>query len=122
MSAVVLQEITAGATDDGEVRSWNAARRDHETAGTLLIPNGEDWWMVGKVLNSLLRGLKPKNRGRVPKLSIEEIQRITRDVLIPGTAKRAGAAIVTDNIRDFEKIKTYCNVRLIKPREYFGIS
>lgn len=64
MSAVVLQELTAGAVDNSEVQRWNAARIAHEKAGTLLVPNGEDWWLAGKVLNSLLRGMKSTHGGK----------------------------------------------------------
>lgn len=72
MSAVVLQELTAGAVDRSDVQRWDAARRAHEKAGTLLVPTGEDWWLAGKVLNSLLRGLKSKRGGLTPKLPAAE--------------------------------------------------
>ena len=68
MSAVVIQELTAGAIDKSEIQLWNAARIAHEKAGTLLVPTGEDWWLAGKVLNSLLRGLKSKSQGKTPRL------------------------------------------------------
>jgi 16S rRNA U1498 N3-methylase RsmE len=55
LTAVVLQELTAGADDDKEVKYWNEVRRAREKDETLLVPNGEDWWMAGKVLNSLQR-------------------------------------------------------------------
>lgn len=120
MSAVVLQELTAGSVDDSEVRRWGVARRDLEREGTLLIPTGEDWWMAGKVLNSLLRGLKSRSGGLTPRLPPSEIQRIIRDVLIARTARAAGALVVTDNISDFKKIQRFCAVRLVSGREYFG--
>ena len=65
-------------------------RIGHEKKGTLLVPSGEDWWLAGKVLNSLLRGLKSKAGGKTPRLPADEKQRIIRDVLIARTAKRAG--------------------------------
>jgi len=65
MSAVVLQELTAGALDKSEVQYWSASRLLHEKAGTLLVPTGEDWRLAGKVLNSLLRGLKSKAKGKL---------------------------------------------------------
>lgn len=120
MSAVVIQELTAGAVDKSEVQRWQAAARAHEKEGTLLVPTGEDWWLAGKALNSLLRGLKSRSGGRTPRLPPAEIQRIIRDVLIARTARRAGALLVTDNIRDFETIKPFCNVRLKRGTEYFG--
>lgn len=121
MTAVVLQELTVGSTDNTEIRYWNEVRKAREKDGTLLVPNGEDWWMAGKVLNSLLRGLKAGNAGKTPKLSADEIQRITRDVLIARTAKRENALLVTDNIADFNKIKKYCDVKTQSGKEFFGL-
>jgi predicted nucleic acid-binding protein len=120
MSAVVIQELTAGAVDKSEVQRWQAALRAHEKEGTLLVPTGEDWWLAGKALNSLLRGLKSRSGGRTPRLPPAEIQRIIRDVLIARTARRAGALLVTDNVRDFERIQPFCNVRVKRGSEYFG--
>lgn|SRR5262249_33242421 len=120
MSAVVIQELTAGANDKSEVQRWNAALIGHEKKNTLLVPTGEDWWLAGKVLNSLLRGLKSKAGGKTPRLPAEEKQRIIRDVLIARTAKRAGALLVTNNIADFKRIQQFCNVRLKSGKEYFG--
>ena len=120
MSAVVIQEMTAGAIDKSEVQFWNASRLLHEKEDTLLVPTSEDWWFAGKVINSLLRGLKSKARGKTPKLHPDEKSRIVRDVLIARTAKRAGAFLVTDNIAHFEMIKPFCNVRIISGKDYFG--
>lgn len=121
MTAVVLQELTVGANDNTEVRYWNEVRKAREKDGTLLVPNAEDWWMAGKVLNSLLRGLKSENAGKTPKLSADEIQRITRDVLIARTAKRENALLITDNIGDFDKIKKFCNVKTQSGEDFFGL-
>ncbi|CAA9333788.1 MAG: hypothetical protein AVDCRST_MAG68-2570 [uncultured Gemmatimonadetes bacterium] len=93
----------------------------HEAAGLLLVPTGEDWWIAGKVLNSLLRGVRSHKRGRIAAISREEQQRLIRDVLIARTARRANATVVTENVADFEKIKNFCDVRIIRPTEYFDI-
>ncbi len=111
MSAVVIQELTAGAVDSSEVKRWDAAWRAHEKEGTLLVPTAEDWWYAGKVLNSLLRGLKSQQGGRTPRLPASEKQRIIRDVLIARSARATGALLITDNVKDFEQIKRFCSVR-----------
>ena len=121
MSAVVLQELVAGAIDKSEIQKLDAARRAHEKEGTLLVPTGEDWWLAGKVLNSLLRGLKSRSRGMTPKLPAAEKQRIVRDVLIARTARRANALLVTDNIKDFKAIGRFCAVRTIRAADYFKL-
>jgi predicted nucleic acid-binding protein len=120
MTAVVLHELTIGASDDGEVKYWDTVRREFDKSDRLLVPNGEDWFIAGKVLNSLQRGRKASNEGKTPKLSANETRRIMRDVLIARTAKRANALLVTDNVADFEKIRNFCNVRIVTGAEFFG--
>ncbi len=120
MSAVVLYEMTVGAKDISEVRFWESARKDYEKADKLPVPNGEDWFIAGKVLNSLQRGRKANNKGKTPKLSAEESRRIMRDVLIARTARRENALLVTDNTSDFEKICVFCKVRMVSGRDFFG--
>lgn len=48
MSAVVIQELTAGAADRSEVKQWETAYLAHQKDETLLIPTGEDWFQAGK--------------------------------------------------------------------------
>lgn len=84
----------------------------------LPVPSGEDWWLAGKVLNSLHRGLRSHKRGQITAISKGEQQRILRDVLIALTARRAGAAVVTENVSDFEKIRDFCNVRIVRPAQF----
>lgn len=120
MSAVVLQELTTGASDNQETRVFELMRKSYEIRGLLLVPNGEDWFLAGKVLNSLLRGLKSKNKGKWVKLSPDDKQRIIRDVLIARTVKRESARLVTDNIKDFEFIQRFCRINLISGDDYFG--
>jgi len=121
MLAVALHEMTVGASDISEVRFWESARKDYEKANKLLVPNGEDWFIAGKVLNSLQRGRKAANKGKTPKISAEESRRIMRDVLIARTARRENALLVTDNTADFEKIGAFCKVRTVTGKEFFGV-
>jgi predicted nucleic acid-binding protein len=119
MPAVVMQELVAGASDAEAVKRYEAARKQYEHEGKLLVPTGEDWWQAGKIINALLRGLKSKAGGRTPRLHPDEKARIVRDVLIARIAHRAGALLVTDNLADFRRIKRFCNVRLQSGAEYF---
>ncbi|MGB9180103.1 MAG: hypothetical protein WCB68_12720 [Pyrinomonadaceae bacterium] len=119
MSAIVIQELAAGAMGKSALQELNALRHEYEGQGRLLIPTGEDWWLAGKVLNSLLRGLKSQRGGLTPKLHPAEKHRIVRDVLIARTARRAGALLVTDNAKDFEMIRRFCSVRTVRGAEYF---
>ncbi len=56
ISVVVLMEMTAGARDAESVKNWERTRKLYESDGRLLVPTSEDWWLAGKVLNSLQRG------------------------------------------------------------------
>jgi predicted nucleic acid-binding protein len=120
MSAVVMQELAAGAVDDSELKLLNAARLEYKKEDRLLVPTADDWWQAGKVLNSLLRGLKARGGGRTPKLPYSEKHRIISDVLIAITARRAQATIVTDNLKDFATIGYYCKVKAESASTYFG--
>ena len=117
LSAVVLQELTAGARDGERVRELGEVRRQYERAGLLVVPNAEDWWFAGKVLNALYRGLRSHRRGYTPAIPKEEQQRLLRDVLIARSAKRVNATVVTYNAGDFEKIRRFCNVQLVEPEQ-----
>ena len=120
MSVVVLQELTIGAADDSRVKILSAVRREYEKARRLLVPNAEDWWQTGKIINALQRGLKSQQGGQTPKLLAEEKYRLTNDVLIARTAKREGVTVVTDNVRDFEMIRRFCAVKIVSSTDYFG--
>lgn len=121
MSAVVLHELTVGSADDSEIRYWESVRKTFEKDDKLIVPNGEDWFIAGKVLNSLQRGRKAANKGKTPKISSDESRRIMRDVLIARTAKRENALLVTDNVADFEKIQSFCKVKIVTGSDFFGV-
>lgn len=120
LSAVVLQELTAGADDASELQFWENTGKALEKEGKLLVPSAEDWWLAGKILNSLQRRNKSPKTGKIPKLTAEETHRIIRDVLIARSAKAANALLVTNNLDDFMKIKSYCDIRVIGGTDYFA--
>ena len=79
----------------------------------MLVPNGEDWWFAGKVLNSLMRD--PSLR---QKIAPDEQRRLVRDTLIARTCKRDSVTLVTAD-EDFQKIQRFCAFKLIHPKDYF---
>lgn len=120
MSAVVLQELVAGATDASAIKIFERSRHEYRKLNRLLVPTEEDWWHAGLALNALQRGRRSKKTGKIPKISATERYRIINDVLIARTAKRAGVTVVTDNVKDFEKIRNFCDVKVISGSEYFS--
>jgi predicted nucleic acid-binding protein len=119
LSAIVLQELAAGAADETAIKQLDVVRRIYEKKGRILVPTFADWWIAGTVLNSLQRGRRAKRSRLIPKISIEERYRITNDVLLARTARRAGVTVVTDNLSDFEKIRKFCAVQVMSGAEYF---
>ena len=120
MSAVVLQELVAGANDASRIKDLERLRQEYRKANKLLVPNEEDWWHVGLVLNALQRGRKSKKTGKIPRISVGERHQIINDVLIARTAKRASVMVVTDNVNDFEKIRNFCDIKIINGSKYFS--
>lgn len=119
MSAVVIQELAAGARDGTRLKELDRIRRTYEKAGGLLVPTSEDWWFAGKVLNSLYRVVERHGADAEP---TTEQMRIVRDVLIARTAKRAGVIVVTKNTSDFERIKRFCAVKVKHSNDVFGVA
>jgi predicted nucleic acid-binding protein len=122
MSAVVLQELVAGANDASRIKDFERLRHEYREANKLLVPNEEDWWHVGLALNALQRGRRSRKTGKIPRMSAAERCRLINDVLIARTAKRAGVMVVTDNVNDFEKIRNFCDVKVISGSKYFSNS
>lgn len=120
MTAIVLEELTAGSSDNTELKFWGNVRKDREANGTLFTPNAEDWFLTGKILNSLRRGLSSPKKGKIPKHSASHTERIIRDALIARVCKRENLYLVTDNTKDFETISPYCKIKLISGKEFFG--
>jgi len=120
MSVVVLQELLAGANDASTINQLERVRHEYRKTGRLLVPTEEDWWYVGLALNALQRGRRSKKAGKIPRISAAERYRITNDVLIARSAKREGVALVTDNVRDFQKIRNFCDVKIISGSKYFA--
>jgi predicted nucleic acid-binding protein len=119
MSAVVLQELVAGLRDSQEVKAVGAIRLKFERDNKIITPDSEDWFMVGKILFSLANKERSKY-GKAKGKSKEEINRIVRDSLIARTAKRDNAVVITENVKDFELIKPYCNIEIVKGSDYFS--
>jgi predicted nucleic acid-binding protein len=120
LSAIVLQELVAGAPDEATVKKFAVMRDVYEKKNRVLVPDLEDWWQVGRILNSLQRGRRSPVTGNIPKISVDERLRITNDVLLARTARSEGVVIVTDNAGDFDKIRPLCAVKTVSGEDYFG--
>lgn len=108
MSAVVAQELIAGARNTSDRRKLERhvlavyARRDR-----FVTPSARTWEKSGAILADLVRreGL--------------ELRRVSKafgnDILIAVSCREAGCILVTDNTRDFERIARVSNFRFVEP-------
>lgn len=91
LSAVVLEELYAGADEDARrVVEW--LERDFDRARRILVPNLSDWKQIGKVLAGLAAEYGYERIGQA---------RLTNDALIAMSAARQGITVITANQRDF---------------------
>lgn len=97
LSAVVLQELYAGARDNAR-NTVEKLERDFDRARRIVVPNLGDWVQAGRVLSRLATkyGVEQIGRGR-----------LTNDALIAMSAARLGIRIVTANERDFRRLAEF---------------
>ena len=97
LSAVVLEELYAGAADRNR-HIIERLERDFDRAKRILVPNLNDWTQAGRVLARL-----------APKYHYEKIGqgRLTNDALIAMSAGRQGITVITANERDFRKLAEF---------------
>jgi predicted nucleic acid-binding protein len=97
LSAVVLEELYAGA-DDRSQRVVARLERDFDRAKRVLVPNLSDWAQTGLVLSRL-----------AAKYDYEQIGqgRLTNDALIATSAGRLGIRVITANERDFGRLAEF---------------
>jgi predicted nucleic acid-binding protein len=97
LSAVVLQELYAGAGDRQRevVERWE---RDFEQARRILVPSQSDWTDAGKALRLLATRYDYEKIGR---------GRLTNDALIAMSAARAGIRVITANEKDFRRLAEF---------------
>jgi predicted nucleic acid-binding protein len=97
LSAVVLEELYAGASD----HSYHVVQRlerDFDRVKRILVPTLGDWTEAGRVLSRL-----------AAKYNYEQIGqgRLTNDAMIATSAGRRGIRVLTTNERDFRKLAEF---------------
>jgi predicted nucleic acid-binding protein len=119
-SVVVIEELAAGAKDKADIKSLNVTMKDRLKAGKLLVPDHEDWFQAGRILNAILRDEKRRDRKKqTPHFSEGQKQSLIRDVLIAPTAKQKKLTVVSDN-KDFPLIQRYYEFDWISGNEFLN--
>jgi predicted nucleic acid-binding protein len=119
LSAAVIAELTAGATDDSTRKVFEAMRRDYDRLDALIVPTSDDWLTASRVLFWLSKGRKKKSGGMPPRLLPGASQRMFLDALIAVSARRMSATVVTEDWDDFKAIQYYCDVKLKRGADFF---
>ena len=80
MSAVVLLELIAAATDASERKTYEQLFRQYQKDNALIVPNDDDWLLASKILYLLTHARKRSQRGKLERLSPGASQRLALDV------------------------------------------
>lgn len=113
LSVVVAQELRAGAA---RTRDRKALERNvldvFERSGRMFAPSISAWHRSGDVLSDMARkdGLEI---GRVPKS-------FANDILLALSCREEGCVLVTENDRDFERIRRHVSFEFVKPWPHEG--
>jgi tRNA(fMet)-specific endonuclease VapC len=103
MSAVVIEELYAGALNASSVKLLDKMHDTFSGMGRLIIPDETDWLKTGKVVAQFGK-----------KYGFEKmfLSRITNDILIATTVRKIGAFVVTNNQKDFLRIQEYIDFKI----------
>jgi predicted nucleic acid-binding protein len=106
LSSVVRAELLQGAKGELGRARVNRATRQLERAGRVVAPTHDDWVSAGTF------------QGRIwdDEVSLRS-KRLLHDILIVCTARRIGAIVITENMRDFELIGRYLPHRALTMNE-----
>ncbi len=118
-SPIVMVELVAATQNKTGLKFWEATRIYAEKFDRFLVPTAEDWWETGKALQRLSQGSKRENFGSTPKVSPEKRNRLFNDVLLAVSCRRAGITVVTDNLKDFERIGSVCRIKFSSGDAFF---
>ena len=117
LSVIVLFELTATTASPADLKHYENLKRQFEKDKLLLVPTMSDWWECAKAVSRLRHGQKSVLHGRTPR--DPKARRLQNDALIARTAQMNGCYVVTANVRDYQRLKTYLKFWLVSATEYF---
>jgi len=103
MSAVVMEELYAGAQDLPTVRLLDRMYETYEKLGRFVVPSTSDWQKAGKIVSKL---------GKKYGFEHRYLTRMQNDTLIALCARQIGSYLVTRNTTDFLRIKEFLDYKL----------
>lgn len=105
LSAVVVAELYAGAFDGHTIKLLDKLYKTFHDVNRIISPSSSDWQTAGKVMAKL--GGKYGYEDRF-------LSKILNDVLIALSARQIGAFVISNNTKDFLRIKEFVNFNLLK--------
>ena len=105
MSAVVLEELYAGAYDNRTKKLLDKLYKTFTKVGRFVVPEGSDWQKTGKIIAKL---------GEKYGFETRYLSKLQNDILISLSARRIGAFIVTQNAKDFLRLKEFVNFKVLE--------
>ena len=103
MSSVVLSELYSGAHEGQSIKLLDKLYHIFKNVGRLIVPNDGDWRQTGSIIAKL-----KKKYG----FEAKYLARIQNDILIVCSARKIGAFIITQNEKDFWRIKEFIDFRI----------
>ena len=100
LSAVVIAELYAGALDNQSLKLLDKLYKAFYYRQRIVTPSAGDWQTAGKVIAKLGRKYGFENK---------YLAKIQNDVIIALSARQIGASIITNNTKDFLRIKELVN-------------
>lgn len=106
LSAVVAQELRAGIQRPRDLRALDRhVLRVYERASRTITPSARAWHRSGDVLAEMAR----KEGLEVARVS----KAFANDVLLAVSCREAGCVLVTDNLRDFRRIRRFVDFEFV---------
>ena len=108
LSLVVAQELRAGVKRHRDQKLLERhVLNVFERAGRTVTPSANAWHRSGDVLSAMAR----KEGLEIGRLS----KSFANDVLLALSCREAGCVLVTDNERDFDRIRRYVQFEFVRP-------
>jgi predicted nucleic acid-binding protein len=98
LSAVVLEELYAGASDKSALKTLTRFEKEFTKINRLLVPEQTDWSITGQILNKIGEKYGFEKVGKA---------RLTNDTLLAASVARMGFKIVISNTKDFALISEF---------------
>lgn len=103
LHSTVFEELLAGTRAYNEKKEFFKLKKAFLKRGRLVVPTDRDWEETGLMVNHFVR------QGVLP---VKKVVGMTHDILISLSARNAGIRVITENKKDFERIRMIKDFKL----------